>query len=680
MNHNPPSKTTNKLRSVKSRLMISCLLILLLPSLAIGTFAYGTAKNKVNEQLESMATTDIKLISHMIDQFMQATVADVNGLSQQLSPSTASQLLDTYKQNHSEIEAAFYMQSNGTALYSSGSVKVDAESESSIFKQALENKGTAVIMEPYTSESSGNTIAVVAEASSDGKAVVAVMVSLQSLQQAAGEVTIGANGFVVIFSANGGMVVSPPWNMNTSPADGTAGASPNGEPPADNPGEPPAEDAGGEPGGVMFAGDSGQIEQVSPEGDTRSLIYITNELTGWKIAGDRSPSEVTKTAQPILYNTIVVIVLSTILGAFLMWFIIRSITKPLKALTETTQTIRQGDLSRRVSVTSKDEFGELGTTFNTMVDSLRSIVSGVSHSAHQMIASSEQLSASADQTASATEHIASTIGDMADGASQQVDIIEDNARTIRDVTGAITHIAARAQTAADTTTQVSVKSAEGGQAVQNAVRQMGHINHSVEGLAGVIGGLVNTSREIGQIIEAISDISQRTNLLALNAAIEAARAGEQGLGFAVVAGEVRKLAEQSSKSTEKVAALIEAIREEIGNADASMQAAAGEVSEGVNVIRTAGRLFAEIEQAVGEVNSQVHEVSTAAEQISNGTKQVVKAIEDISAVSQSTAAGAQTVSAATQQQLASMEDISSSSARLTRMAEELQANVNKFKL
>ncbi|ACS99214.1 methyl-accepting chemotaxis protein [Paenibacillus sp. JDR-2] len=678
MNPNPPSKLKKKLGSVRSRLILSCLLILLLPSLAIGTFAYGTAKNKVSEQLASMATTDITLVSHMIDQFMQATINDVNGLSGQISPPSASQLLEAYKQNHSEIEAASYMQGDGTVLYSTGSVTADAESDA--YKQAVENKGKAVIMEPYTSENSGDTVAMVAEASSDGKSVVAVVVNLQALQEAVGEVKIGEQGFVVIFSANGGMVVSPPWNMNASSAEGAADAVPTGEPPADSAGEPPAGEAGGGEPGVMFTGDSGQIEQVSPEGETRNLIYITNELTGWKIGGDRSPSEVTRAAKPILYNTILVIALSTILGVFLMWFIVRSIMRPLKALTETTQTIRQGDLSKRVSLTSKDEFGELGTTFNTMVDSLRSIVSEVSHSSHQMIASSEQLSVSADQTAAATEHIASTIEDMADGAEQQVDIIEDNARTIRDVTGAITHIAARAQTAADTTSQVSAKSSEGGQAVQNAVRQMGHINHSVKSLADVIARLVDTSREVGQIIEAISDISQRTNLLALNAAIEAARAGEQGLGFAVVAGEVRKLAEQSSKSTEKVAALIAAIRGEIGNADASMQAAAGEVSEGVTVIRTAGRLFAEIEHAVGEVNSQVHEVSTAAEQIASGTKQVVKAIEDISAVSQSTADGAQTVSAATQQQLASMEDISSSAAHLTRMAEELQANVDKFKL
>ncbi|CAN7745583.1 HAMP domain-containing methyl-accepting chemotaxis protein [Paenibacillus sp. LjRoot153] len=333
-----------------------------------------------------------------------------------------------------------------------------------------------------------------------------------------------------------------------------------------------------------------------------------------------------------------------------------------------------------MDVKSKDEFGELGDTFNLMVDSLRSVVSEVGHSANQLVTSSEQLSVSSGQTASASEHIVGVIEKMADGANEQVSLVEESAQTIHEVSGKIQQIVTRAHTAANTTEQVSVKSTEGGQAVQSAVKQMSSISSSVDGLADVISHLVNTSMEIGQIIEAISEISQQTNLLALNAAIEAARAGEQGRGFAVVAGEVRKLADQSSRSTEKVAALIVAIREEIGDVENSMRVATNEVSAGMRVVQTAGRLFAEIERAVDEVNSQVRDVSLTAEQIFIGTKKVVRAIEDISHVSQSTAAGAQTISAATEQQLASMEEISSSSSYLTHMAVELQAVVDKFKL
>ncbi|WP_338553710.1 methyl-accepting chemotaxis protein [Paenibacillus sp. KS-LC4] len=686
------SRFKMKLVSVRNKLMISFLLILLLPSLAIGGSSYIAAKNKVDDQLQSMATTDIALVSKMVDQYIQAKITDVNTLSQQLSTETASEQLNVYAQNHPEAEAVTVIESSGEYLYAPSSLKLASDYnpvESTLYTQAMKNKGQAVITEPYTSTETGNTVVAVTKAASNGQSVVAVVLNLEELKQTVGDVKIGENGFIVIVSSDGFGIVPPPWGVGeasegtdstaaeanmtasmTTSADASMTTDTSEEATTDAANQPPA----------MFTDESGQMEQESPEGDIRRLIYITNALTGWKIAGDRSPSEVTRTAAPILNNTLLVIAVFTLIGACLMFFIVRSITKPLRALSDASQIISRGDLSQRVDVKSKDEFGELGATFNLMVDSLRTVLSEVGHSATQLAASSEQLSASAGQTASATEYIAGTIEQMADGANEQVSLVDDSSRTIDDVSGKIQQIVERAHTAAAMTEQVSVKSTEGGQAVQSAVQQMSSINSSVDGLSDVISHLVHTSAEIGQIIEAISSISQQTNLLALNAAIEAARAGEQGRGFAVVAGEVRKLAEQSTSSTERVAALIVAIREEISEVENSMRVTTKEVSVGMNVVQQAGRLFADIEHSVDEVDRQVREVTVTAEQISSGTSQVVKAIGDISHVSQSTAAGAQTVSAATQQQLASMEDISSSSSHLTRMAVELQAVVDKFKL
>ncbi|WP_138753971.1 methyl-accepting chemotaxis protein [Paenibacillus sinopodophylli] len=669
-----------KFGSVRNKLVISFMLILLVPSLAIGSFSYITAKNKVDDQLQSMAATDISLVSKMVDQYIQAKIGDVNTLSQQLAIEPTSEQLNMYAQNHPEVEAVTLVQSSGEYVYAPSSLKLASDynpKESTFYTQAIQSKDEVVITEPYTSTETGNTVVAIAKAESNGQSVVAVVLSLEELKQTVSDVKIGENGFIIIVSSASFAIIPPPWGVGEvqegmDSAAGTEATNVNAaeEPTADEANQPPN----------MFSDESGKIEQTSPDGDSRRLIYITNVLTGWKIAGDRSPSEVTRTAAPILNNTLIVIVLFILIGSCLMFFIIRSITKPLKALTETSQIISQGDLSQRVDVKAKNEFGELGASFNLMVDSLRTVLSEVGHSANQLAASSEQLSASAGQTASATEHIAGAIEQMADGANNQVNLVDESARTINDVSGKIQQIVKNAHTAAMMTEQVSVKSTEGGQAVQSAVKQMGSINHSVDGLSDVISHLVHTSTEIGQIIEAISSISQQTNLLALNAAIEAARAGEQGRGFAVVAGEVRKLAEQSSQSTEKVAALIVAIREEISEVENSMRVTTKEVSVGMNVVQQAGRLFAEIERSVDEVDNQVREVTVTAEQISTGTTQVVKAIGDISQVSQSTAAGAQTVSAATEEQLASMEDISSSSSHLTRMAVELQAVVDKFKL
>ncbi|MBB6633052.1 methyl-accepting chemotaxis protein [Cohnella thailandensis] len=667
-----PSKFKLKIGSVRNKLVLSFLLILLLPSLAIGTFGYITAKDKVDEQLESMATTDIALVSDLVDQYIQEKISDVNQLSRQLSNMPASELLDAYAQSHSEAESVTAVMDDGASFYSTSSVQTASDfMESDVYAQAMNSKGEVVLTEPYTSEDSGDTVVALAKASDDGRSFVSVVLDLTGLSDIVGGVRIGENGFIVIFSSSGANIVSPPWGVGGTGQQG-------GDVPAEGAEAPPADGSGGQQ--VLFDGDSGEIDQVSPEGDSRHLIYITNELTGWKIAGDRSPSEVTNAASPILNNTLIVIVIFTVIGAGLIHLIIRSITRPLKALTEASQVISEGDLSRRADVKAKDEFGELGAAFNRMVDSLRSVVSEVADSSNQLTASSQELSASAGQTATAADHIVAAIERMADGAARQANRVEDSSRTIHEVSDRIGQIVGSAHTAADTTRQVAARSAEGGEAIRNAVRQMSSISGSVDGLAEVIDRLVATSLEIGQTIGVISDLSQQTNILALNAAIEAARAGEEGQGFGVVAGEVKKLAEQSAKSAKQVASLNSAIRAEIANVQVSMRSAMDEVNEGIEVVETAGRLFTEIEASVDEVRCQVQGVTHSAEEIAKGTALVVKAIEDISKVSQQAAAGAQTVSASTQQQLASMEQISSSSSSLSQMAVQLQGLVDRFKL
>lgn len=695
-----------KLNSVKSRLIVSFVLLLLVPSLAIGGFAYKTAENKVDDQLANLAATDISLVSHTVDQFIQPKMNDVSTLLEQSNLDNIDEILHTYTSNHSEVEEAAivkagkeYLSSAGGGAATSGELAQDSD----FYTQALENKGTVILTEPYTSETTGNTVVAVAKSSADGQSAAVVVLSLKSLQDLVGELKIGQDGFVVVFSSSGASIVSPPWGTGgqdggeggappaaegaaSADGSGAVGADGTGVTPADGTapegtgeGQPPGGEGGGQPNG-MFTGESGQITQVSPEGTTRNLIYITNALTGWKIAGDRSPIEVTHTAAPILHNTLIVIGIALLVGAILMSFMIRSITRPLKALIRSSQIISRGDLSQRVMMNAKDEFGELGASFNAMVDSLRSVVSEVDDSASQLAAASQELSANADQTSAATEYISGSTERMSDGACEQVKRITESRQITLEVTEAITHIAERAADVAETAAVVAEKSTAGGQAVQSAIVQMDSISGSVNGLAGVIGRLVHASQEIGQIIEVISELSQKTNLLSLNAAIEAARAGEHGRGFAVVAGEVKKLAEQSTESTEQVAALIVAIREEIGQVEQSMRTATKEVGLGMGVVHTAGSLFAEIEQSVAEVNRQVAEVSDTTGHISSRSQQVVQAMDTITEVSELTATLAQSVSASTEEQMASMQEIASSSSYLTRMAEELRNAVDKFKL
>ncbi|CAM4389129.1 methyl-accepting chemotaxis protein [Paenibacillus xylanexedens] len=677
-------KFKKKIGTVRNRLVASFLIVLLLPSLVIGGFAYLTAKQQVDTQLANMADTDISLVSSMVNQYIQAKQSDVGLLAESITSTNPEAALKAYTNNHSEVESAIFVKSDGQHVYASSSQSQpdnDKPLESEFYTKAIAVPGQVVLTEPFTSKQSGNTVMTLAKASSDSKSVVAVTLDLSALQETVGKIKIGDNGFVIIFSANGSMIVNPPWGTEGSQGEDAkiGDAAPLN---SSSDAEQDNSQGDGGPGTTMFEGDSGQIEQSSPEGEgeTRKLVYITNQLTGWKIAGDRSPIEVVQAAKPIWNNTLMVIAVFALLGIGMTILIVRSITKPLKTLNDVSGEVSRGDLSRIAAIHSNDELGQLGDAFNLMVGSLNSIVSEVKNSSNQLVAASEQLSANAGQSATATGHIAATIEQMAEGTDRQVVLVEESLRTIHHVAEQIGHIANNASATAIATEQVAEKSKEGGQAINGAVTQMGTIHHSVNRVSDGINHLVQTSLEIGQIIKVISDISRQTNLLALNASIEAARAGEHGKGFAVVAREVGALAEQAADSAKQVTTLIGSINEGIQHADQSMVEAIGEVSKGMNVMNTAGQLFDEITLSVDTVNSKANEVSTMADDIVQETSHVVAKIEDISHVSRETAEGAQTVSAATEQQLASMQEISSSSSYLARMASRLQELTEKFKI
>lgn len=387
-----------------------------------------------------------------------------------------------------------------------------------------------------------------------------------------------------------------------------------------------------------------------------------------------------------MINSFEIIVIIVSIAAFIFAIVIgsiisRLISKSIVKITDVAERIAEGDLtSDHIHVKSRDELGQLANSFNHMVHNLRTLIEEVRSSAEQLAASSEELNASAEQTSSATEHIATSIQQVASGTDQQVQSVEETSQGIDEMSKGVHQIAVNAQGAYATSANSSEQATNGNRIITSAVEQMNLIQTSIEGLSKVISGLGVQSDQIGQIVNVISDIAAQTNLLALNAAIEAARAGDQGRGFAVVADEVRKLAEQSSHSTEQISQLIGAIQGETNTALQSMESATKEVSEGIHLVRSAGEMFGGIQLSISEVSSQIGDVSASVQQISAATEQMVESIHLIGEVAETSAANTQNVSSATEEQLASMEEISASANSLSKMAEDLQLLISKFKV
>jgi len=419
------------------------------------------------------------------------------------------------------------------------------------------------------------------------------------------------------------------------------------------------------------------LSEVEPAREATTNLGI--ELNNYnRDTADELNKENQKNAAQAKTMLLIVSILSILLFIALGTLISRMIAKPIRTIQELMGQAQAGDLTVTGTYTSRDELGQLTTSFNEMTGGLRDVIRQVAETAEQVAASSEELNANSEETTRATELIANTMEEMASGSEHQLRQVSDTTTTMNELADGVQQIAHNAQSVSETAADAIEKAASGNDSIRQAVDQMGSINTTFDGLSGVIEGLGHRSNEIGQIIDSITAIAAQTNLLALNAAIEAARAGEQGRGFAVVADEVRKLAEESAQSAKQISGLISAIQTETAHAVEAMKSATTEVQDGINMVHTAGGSFADITTAIGNVTGQIQEVSAAVEQMAAGTDQVVASIEQIHSISENAASSTGNVSAASEEQMASMEEISASSRSLAEMATQLQETTRRF--
>lgn len=358
----------------------------------------------------------------------------------------------------------------------------------------------------------------------------------------------------------------------------------------------------------------------------------------------------------------------------------QNIKKPIVHLQDLMAQAETGDFTVHADYVSKDETGQLAVSFNNMIQSVKQAMLIVGESAEAVVAASTQLSASAEQSTQASSHISTTVQDLATGSERQLRSVEESTEAVNRITNNAEQMntnAIEATKSAHSTTSISI---DGRKALEQMIEQMNEINENVTGLGTSVRALGERSAQIGSINDAITAIADQTNLLALNAAIEAARAGEQGKGFAVVADEVRKLAEQSVQSADQIATLIDTIQQDTDATLASMETTAQGVATGITVAETAGSSFEKIENAISNVTTQISDVANAINDLTSGSKQVSESMENVRTIAESAASSSQTVSAGTEEQLASMEEIESSSENLAKISEELQEAVQNFKL
>jgi methyl-accepting chemotaxis protein len=380
-------------------------------------------------------------------------------------------------------------------------------------------------------------------------------------------------------------------------------------------------------------------------------------------------------------NTLLVltILLSIAVSALLGAYIARHLSRPITALSQAAKRIAAGDLRiTHVQVGNKDELGELAASFGRMAVELQGLIRQIQESVEHTASSSEQLTATSGQSAEAASGMAGTVRTIAAGSSRQAVSADECATAMQEMASGLQRIAEASADVADIAAHTMSRVDGGHTALQQAVEQMNGMMETVQSTAGQASELDAHSRQIGQIVQLIADISQQTNLLALNASIEAARAGEHGKGFAVVAEEVKNLAAQTKDSAQQVEHIIRQIRESAGKIVQAVEVSVREVQAGSEAVGQAGEAFSEIREAMRSAVHQIQEVSASSQEVSAGSEEVLAAVEEVSRISREISEHTRQAATATEEQLASMEQIATSASGLSGLAQTLQTKVRTF--
>lgn len=673
-----------KMNRVRRQLIITMIIVFTVPIALLSFLNYNNSQQILNEKLQ-LITRQTAQASEALNEHLKGIENQVNALvensliiamardqvsadpSQEENPlagrdqTLAMELLaNMYHTNETLKNTYVGTQKKGFYVYPAVDLPPGYDPTSRPWYQiAIENPDRVVWTEPYIdTDTNEMTITASRLIKENGvtRGVIAVDMSLKELTEKIASVELGENGYLFLVTHTG-IVISHPDKALI---------------------------------GVDYMNQFDFWEQIrSTESDFLSLkvdgerafmSYLTIPSTGWKLIGTLDSEELLAGTRKLMLYTLWGAVGGAVVGVF---FALRLSTKIAKSLNELRVAFGRaatGDLSVNTMVNSKDEFAQLSDSFNEMMVNMRQLISDVIHSSNTVVETAVALGTITHETNTATNEVALTVEEIAKSAGEQAKDTEHGAVKVNELAEKIDQVLAASRDvkrAAEGTYELSQR---GLHIVEELTEKTGRAGNATQEIHQIILGLNESVSSISNITQTISAIAEQTNLLALNAAIEAARAGEAGRGFAVVADEIRKLAEQSNHSTKEIYSIVEGIQARTKEAVNHVEISKGLMDEQGVAVKETESLFNEISSSVAQVKGQANNMENHSEDMAVKKDEIVVVIQNISATAEETSAATEEVSAATEEQLASIETVAIYAGELQELANKLNKAVGRFTL
>lgn len=416
------------------------------------------------------------------------------------------------------------------------------------------------------------------------------------------------------------------------------------------------------------------------EGLNRVNIFGTIPQLDWKLATIYNKQDMNEMVSKLRTSMMIMMFITVIVFSSTLFFVTKRMLKPIDQLQGLMNKVANGNLTVHSTNESKDEIGQLSRHFNTMIRQINDLIRVVNSSTANVFSNAENLSAVAEETTASSSEVANAITEIADGASHSANMAESVAERTEQLGSLIEQMTEQSNDMTNIATSAGNMNENGQQQMATLKHSFGDWRENLEQMGKVIQNLETKVDAIGGVMNTITEISSQTNLLALNASIEAARAGEHGKGFAVVAEEVRKLAEQSARSTDEVQHTVVELQQEAQHVMQQMIDTRNNFVQQESVVQETEGTFNDISNLMTNMQQSILALSNIIEDVSTQKDTVGGAIQTMAASAQEAAAACEEVNASSDEQLHAIESVTEAATILTNLSEDLQQAINRFEV